>query len=267
MPSESEDIEPSRGIFDLTGTVALVTGGNNGIGLAGATALSRAGASVAIWGRRSDRNDEAAEALRQVGHGVAYSATVDVSDPAAVVTGFKEVVAELGRVDCVFVNAGIADHASSFLAITDDSRDAVLGTNLLGAWSTIRAAVAHMVERAGRGDHGGSIIVNGSLAASRGLVGGEHYGAAKAALGAVVRGIAVEYGHIGVRANMICPGYIERDGAPGRFATELAKRGPIPRYGRPDEISGILVYLASDASSYHTGDVITVDGGWSVDVR
>jgi NAD(P)-dependent dehydrogenase (short-subunit alcohol dehydrogenase family) len=167
----------------------------------------------------------------------------------------------------VFVNAGIADHQASFLEITDESRDAVFGTNLLGAWSTIRAAVSHMAARSDIGDPGGSIIVNGSLAGSRGLPGGEHYGAAKAALGAVVRGIAVEYGNIGVRANMVCPGYIERDGAPGRFAEALADRGPIPRYGRPDEISGIVVYLASAASAYHTGDVITIDGGWSVNVH
>jgi NAD(P)-dependent dehydrogenase (short-subunit alcohol dehydrogenase family) len=272
MTSEPDDGDvdadrSQRGIFDLTGMVALVTGGNNGIGLASATALATAGASVAIWGRRSDRNREAVEALRRAGRGEMYSATVDVSDADAVATGFDDVVATLGRVDCTFVNAGIADHATSFLAISDESRDDVLGTNLIGAWSTIRAAVSHTEERAERGDPGGSIIVNGSLAASRGLAGGEHYGAAKAALGAVVRGIAVEYGNIGLRANMVCPGYIERDGAPGRFAAEIAKRGPIPRYGKPHEISGIVVYLASDASSYHTGDVITVDGGWSVNVR
>ena len=182
-------------------------------------------------------------------------------------SGFGRVVTEFGRVDCVFANAGMTEHAASFLDITDDSRDRVLQTNLLGAWSTVGAALSHMVDRHERGDSGGSIVVNGSLAAARGLSGGEHYAAAKAGLGALVRGVAAGYGRFGVRANMVCPGYIERDGESGRFASELAERGPVPRYGRPAEIAGVVVYLASEASAYHSGDTITIDGGWSINVK
>ena len=255
------------GSFDLSGKVALVTGGNRGIGLAAAAGLAAAGASVALWGRDDTRNASAAALLDDLAAAPVLADRVDVADSTAVRSGFERVVAELGRVDCVFSNAGTAEHAASFLDIADDSRDRVLRTNLLGSWSTIGAALSHMVHRHERGDPGGSIVVNGSLAAARGLSGGEHYAAAKAGLGALVRGVAAGYGRYGVRANMVCPGYIERDGMPGRFASKLAERGPVPRYGRPAEIAGIVVYLASDAAAYHTGDTITIDGGWSINVK
>ena len=251
--------------FDLGGKVALITGGNSGIGLSAAEALAAAGATVAIWGRRANRNQLASEQLRSLG-ATAFSDTVDVADPDQVERGFGRVVDELGRVDCVFLNAGRRSHRATFLDITPDDRRALLDTNLHGAWDTATCAVRHMTERADAGDAGGSIIVNGSLTVFGGLPGGQHYGAAKSSLVALTRGLAVEYGPRGIRTNMICPGFIEREGPPGRFTEELSRRGPTPRYGRPDEIGGIIVYLASDAASYHNGDVITIDGGWRASV-
>jgi NAD(P)-dependent dehydrogenase (short-subunit alcohol dehydrogenase family) len=247
--------------FDLTGKVALVTGGNGGIGLSAALALARAGASIAIWGRNEARNTAAEQQLRAVTSAV-FVQQIDVSDPAAIASGFAELLMSAGRVDTVFVNAGIMQPVPTFLDITADIRQTVLDTNLIGAWQTMTSAVRHMKDRADAADPGGSIIVNGSLSVFDGLPGGEHYGAAKAALSVVAKGIAVEYGRYGIRANTICPGFIAKDGVPHRFKEELQARGPIPRYGTTDEIGGIVVYLASDAASYHNGDIITIDGGW-----
>ena len=247
--------------FDLTGKVALVTGGNSGIGFATAEALARAGADVAIWGRRADRNAEAATHLRSLGVRV-HADEVDVSDTEQVDRGFARVLETFGRVDHTFANAGVTHHQPSFLDITPDVRATVVGTNLYGVWDVMAATVRHMVARAEAGDPGGSIVVNGSLASFGGLPGGEHYGVTKSGLITLVRGVAVEHGKHGIRVNLVCPGHIERDGKPGRKAELMAAESPVPRYGRPDEIAGVVVYLASDAATFHTGDLITIDGGW-----
>lgn len=254
--------ENSRHPLDLTGKVAVVTGGNSGIGLATATSLAQAGAAVAIWGRRRDRNEAAADKLRTIGPPI-HAASVDISDADQVEAGFDDVLDTLGRVDCVFANAGNLIPGGPFLDITPDTRAGQFGTILEGTWRTIDCGVRHMVARAERGDPGGSIVVTGSLTTSHGAVGTAHYGAAKAALIGIVKSVAIEFGRHGIRANVINPGYIAKDDGSQPFADELARRAPIPRYGRPAEIAGMVVYLASDAAAYHTGDVITIDGGWT----
>jgi NAD(P)-dependent dehydrogenase (short-subunit alcohol dehydrogenase family) len=252
----------SRHPLDLTGKVALVTGGNSGIGMAAATALARAGAAVAIWGRRQDRNEAAVDALRKFGPPV-HGAAVDITAADQVEEGFHDVVAALGRVDCVFANAGNLIPSGPFLDITADARTAQFAAVLDGTWRTVACGLRHMVARAEQGDPGGSIVVTGSLATDHGAVGTAHYGAAKAALIGVVKSVAVEFGRHGVRANVINPGYIAKDDGSRPFADQLARRAPIPRYGLPAEVAGAVVYLASDAAAYHTGDVITIDGGWT----
>ncbi|MFJ3779005.1 SDR family NAD(P)-dependent oxidoreductase [Streptomyces sp. NPDC090075] len=248
--------------LDLTGKVALVTGGNSGIGRAAATALARAGASVAIWGRRKERNEAVAEELRAIGATV-YAASVDISDPEAVRAGAEAVIETLGRLDIAFANAGDLVPSAGFLDTGDEARGQQFGTVLDGTWNTVAAAARHMVARAEAGDPGGSIILTGSLAAKHGAPGLAHYGAAKAALVGLAKSTAVEFGRHGVRVNVINPGFIatETGGAP--FAELLAQRAPVPRYGQPGEIAGAVVYLASDAAAYHTGDVLTIDGGWT----
>ena len=251
--------------FDLSGKVALITGANNGLGLGFARGIAKAGGDLVIWGRRAERNEEVAGGLRE--HGVRVLAqAVDVSEESQVCEAMADAVRQLGRLDCVIVNAGISTRPSSFHEMSSQMWHELLATNLHGAFYTLREAVRHMVERADAGDPGGSLIVCGSLAALGGVPRLEHYGAAKGALAAVVRSIATEYGGRGIRANMVAPGYFEsslgRDPeVVAARAEQMRERNPIPRAGRPEDLEGIIVYLMSDASRYHTGDVIVIDGG------
>jgi NAD(P)-dependent dehydrogenase (short-subunit alcohol dehydrogenase family) len=246
--------------FDLTGTVTLVTGANNGLGLGWAHGVAKAGGDVVIWGRRAERNARAAEQLRAHG-GRVLAQAVDVSDERRVERALDEAVAELGRIDGVVANAGIQSRQPSFAELSTDDYHRVLAVNLHGAVYTLRAAVRHMLERGG----GGSLVVCGSLTVVAGVPRIQPYAAAKGALMAVTRSLAVEYGRHGIRANMVLPGRIETD-LGGGTGTEDARFSviPIPRGGTPADCEGIVVYLLSDASAYHTGDMITVDGGLSV---
>ncbi|MBA3056034.1 MAG: SDR family oxidoreductase [Sphingomonadales bacterium] len=250
-------------LFDLTGKVALVTGANSGLGLAMAEGLARAGADVAIWGRRADRNAAAAEQVRRHGGRVATS-VVDVANEQDVIDGFAAAVAELGRVDCVIANAGGAGVAP-IEQMTSETWHGLLAVNLHGAFYTCREAARHMQARAAAGDPGGSIILNGSLSVFTGVPGLSHYATAKGGLNALSKTLAVELGVHGVRVNTICPGFIPTEISAGADVQPLIDatlaRSPIKQIGRPEDLQGIVVYLASDRSRYHSGDTITLDGG------
>ncbi len=252
--------------FDLTGKVALVTGANSGLGLGFATGIAKAGGDLAIWGRRTDRNEAAVRELESYGVRV-LGQTVDVADEQQVRAAVAEALDHHGRIDCVIANAGISTRAPSFHEMSTEMWHELLAINLHGVFHTLRPVVAHMVARAEAGDPGGSVIVCGSLLVFSGVPRLQHYGAAKAALASVVRSIAVEYGRYGIRANMIAPGWFESD-LGGRDPDVVALReeqmrlrNPIPRAGTPADLEGIAIYLMSGASSYHTGDVLVVDGG------
>ena len=252
-------------VFDLSGKVALVTGGNSGLGLAFANGLARAGADVVIWGRRADRNIEAAEKLSVHGTRIG-TCSVDVTDEQAVADGMAAAVAEFGRVDCVIANAGTATMAP-IDQMTGEIWHNLLDVNLHGVFYTCREAARHMKQRAEAGDPGGSIILNGSLMVFAGVPGLAHYGAAKGGLNSMSKTLAVEMGAYEVRVNTICPGYIVTDLAEADAeATEqvvamTVARTPIKDIGRPEDLEGIVIYLASDMSRYHSGDTITLDGG------
>jgi NAD(P)-dependent dehydrogenase (short-subunit alcohol dehydrogenase family) len=249
--------------FDLTGKVALITGGNGGIGLGMAEALAQAGADVAIWGSNADKNAAAERTLAAHGRRVA-AFTCDVGDEAAVERAFADTLARLGRVDACFANAGIGGSAP-FIEMTSEEWHRVLRINLDGVFFTLRAAARHMVERGG----GGSLAVTSSLAAVEGQSRGEHYAATKGAVIAMIRAIATEHARHGIRANAILPGWIETAMTDALFAwgpmqKKVLPRVPVRRWGTPADFGGIAVYLASDASSYHTGDTLLIDGGYSI---
>jgi NAD(P)-dependent dehydrogenase (short-subunit alcohol dehydrogenase family) len=249
--------------FDLSGKVALVTGGNGGIGLGFAEAMAQAGADIAIWGQNEAKNDSARATLEATGRRV-LALKVDVGDSQAVDDAFAQTVATLGRVDGVFANAGVSGrHAGGFDSMTNDEWDRVMRINLDGVFYTFRAAARHMVARGG----GGSLVVTASLAARMGATRAEHYGATKAAVIAMIQGLAVEYARHGIRANAVLPGWVETEMtddlmANDRFAKAVLPRIPMKRWGRAADFGGIAVYLMSDASAWHTGDSILIDGGY-----
>lgn len=250
------------GLFDLTGKVALVTGGNNGIGLGMAEALARAGASIAIWGRNEQRNEAALEAVLSHG-GEAIALGVDVSDESRVVEAFAETLAAFGHVDSVFANAGVGAGSSRFHEMTTDEWRQIFGVNMEGVFWTFREAIKHMQPRGS-----GSLVVTSSVSAFVGFPRGEHYAATKAGVMALINGLAVEYGRHGIRANAIAPGWVVTGMTDGfiendRFETHVKPRIPTGRWGTPEDFGGIAVYLASDASAWHTGDTITIDGGYT----
>ena len=255
-----------RRLFDLTGRVVLATGGASGIGLGFLTGCARQGAEVVIWDKSEDRQFDAIETLRRAGAGRVHAQTVDVSDETAVVAAFAETVAAMGRVDCVLANAGFSTRAPAFPDLTTETYHHLLSVNLHGAFYTLREASRHMRDRAQSGDPGGSIVVTGSLSIFHGLQGMEHYAAAKGALAAMVKGLAVELGQYGIRANMLAPGFI-LTGMTGQSAEakpvieRMASITPLGRPGNLEDIEGPAAYLASDASRFHTGDILVVDGG------
>src|SRR5262245_25775058 len=252
--------------FDLTGQVALVTGGNGGIGLGMAQAVAQAGADVAIWGTNASKNASAKAELAKSGRKV-VALECDVGDEAAVEAAFAETLKQLGRVDGCFANAGVSGRGgtASFAEMSAEEWHRVLKVNLDGAFYTFRAAAKHMVARGG----GGSLVGTASLAAIEGAARNEHYAATKGGLISMIRALAVEFARHGVRANAILPGWIETNmtaNAIGneKFARNVMPRIPMRRWGEGRDFGGIAVYLMSSASSYHTGDTFLIDGGYAL---
>jgi NAD(P)-dependent dehydrogenase (short-subunit alcohol dehydrogenase family) len=259
----------SRNIFDCTGKVVLAAGANSGIGLGFLMGCARMGADVVVWGRRADRNEEALEKLKAAGAPRVHHQAVDVSDEQAVIAAFASTLAAMGRVDCFFANAGFTTRAPSFPDMTTEMYHELLNVNLHGAFYSLREAARHMRQRAQDGDPGGSLVICGSLSIFHGLQGMEHYAGAKGALAAMVKGLAVEMGQYKVRANMIAPGFIMTEMTDSSPQTEAIVKHfssitPLGRPGYPDDIEGPAAYLASDASRFHTGDILVVDGGRTV---
>jgi NAD(P)-dependent dehydrogenase (short-subunit alcohol dehydrogenase family) len=252
-------------LFDLTGKKTLVTGGNSGLGLGFATGLAKQGADVMLWARNAEKNRAAEEQLKPYG-GRVLSRSVDVSSKEAVVSGMQEAIAEFGRLDCVIANAGISSAAPSTVEMDDAIYHGLLDINMHGAFYTLREGARHMVERAKAGDPGGSLIVCGSLSVYMGVPGRAHYAAAKGALASIMRCMAVELGQYGIRVNMVAPGYVKTDIHIPVATPGYPKRTPMRRAGYLPDFEAIAAYLASDGSSFHTGDVIVIDGGYLVAV-
>jgi NAD(P)-dependent dehydrogenase (short-subunit alcohol dehydrogenase family) len=254
--------------FDLKGKVALVTGGNGGIGLGMAEGLAAAGADLVIWGSNPDKNAAAGKLLEKHGRRV-LAQRCDVSDEAQVDKSFAEAVKAMGRVDGCFANAGVSQARAPLAELPTKEWRRVMQVNLDGAFFTLRAAARHMTQRAQAGAAGGRLVGMASSAAIHGAARASSYAATKGAMLTLIRALAVEMARYQVTANSILPGWIESDmtaAAIGdaRFAAAVLPRIPLRRWGKKEDFAGIAVYLMSDASSYHTGDHFVIDGAYTI---
>ena len=257
-----------KGIFDLSEKVALITGGNGGIGLGMAEGLAECGASIAIWGRNKEKNEESKNLLSKYSIEV-ETYEVDVSQEKEVINNVKSVLNDFGRIDSVFANAGMNVFGGSFEEMDTDAYRKVLSVNLDGVFFTLRETTKHMVERAKDGDIGGSVVGVASLAGIEGAAKTQPYSASKGGIISMIKGIAVEHARYGIRANTILPGWIATDMTTinqnnQKFTDKVISRVPMRRWGEPKDFCGIAAYLASDASAYHSGDMFVVDGGYAI---
>ncbi len=252
--------------FSLSGKTALVTGGNGGIGLGFARGLVAHGANLVIWGTNEEKNAAATAELTalaaQTGKSAVVARRCDVGEQDQVVAGFAAAAEQFGRIDAVFVNAGIAGRGIPYHEMPADEWHRVLRVNLDGAFYTSQEACRHMM-----GKGGGSIVFTTSGSALYGAARSQHYGGSKAALLSMSKAIAVEYARYGIRSNCVLPGWIESDMTHRQlesdaFGAKVLPRVPFRRWGDANDFSGVAVYLASDLASYHTGDCITIDGGY-----
>lgn len=260
----------AKGLFDCTGKVTVVTGGNGGIGFGFAMGVARMGGDVAIWARNAEKSAKAKAELEAAGAGRVIAYQVDVSEEANIIAGYDQVMADFGRVDCVFANSGASPRYNSVFDMPTDHWYDFQKTALHGAFFTLREGARLMKDRVEAGDEsGGSLVACGSLSLFQGLPGKMEYAASKSAVAAAIRCLAIELAPLGIRANVVAPGLIITpmmgEGARAEaVAQHFAPTIPMKRTGRPADFEGIGAYLCSDASSFMTGETITIDGGYMV---
>lgn len=262
----------SREIFNLDGKVAVVTGAGTGFGRAFSRALADFGATVICAGRRVEKLRETVSTIAQAG-GRAVPLQLDVTDEAAVNAFWQTVAADHGRPEILVNNAGVSLPPKRTHELSVRDWDDVVATNLRGVFLVTRFGLERMLPGPG------SIINIASIAGLRGYWPGfpslgAHYAASKMAVVGLTRQVAAEYAREKIRVNAIAPGWhsgtdiiaARRASTPAevleRFDSELRRRIPMGHRGTPDDLVGLVVYLASDASSYMTGQVISHDGGW-----
>jgi NAD(P)-dependent dehydrogenase (short-subunit alcohol dehydrogenase family) len=248
--------------FDLTGRTAVVTGATHGLGRAFAVALAEAGADIVIVGRDAEAAAEVQAQLRELGR-QSLIVLADLTSRSEIEKVRDRALERFGSVEVLINNAGTCVHRPA-LEVTDEQWRQVMDINVDAVWMSCQTFGRHMVDR-GRG----SIVNIGSMSAQ--IVNRPQwqpgYNASKAAVHHLTRSLAAEWAPAGVRVNALAPGYIKTDMAPvddPKFRRHWIEDTPQQRYATPDELGPAIVFLASDASSFMTGSILLIDGGYSV---
>ncbi|ATA26459.1 2-deoxy-D-gluconate 3-dehydrogenase [Brenneria goodwinii] len=250
-------------LFDLTGRVAVVTGGNGGIGLGIALGLAQSGATVVIAGRQKDKNNKAVAILAKNG-GNAIAIQLDISNERACEIMFETIANKLGHIDIVVNNAGITIRKPPETYTLEEWYQ-VIDINLTGAFLCSKLAYPHMLKSGG-----GKIINIGSMLSIFGMPLSVPYGASKGGIVQMGRSLATAWAKDNIQVNSILPGWIETDMAKSSrvqvkgLHEHVLDRTPAHRWGMPSDLAGAAVFLASKASDFITGTVIPVDGGYSI---
>jgi 2-deoxy-D-gluconate 3-dehydrogenase len=249
-------------LFDLTGRVAVVTGGNGGIGRGIALGLAEAGAAVAVFGRNDEKNQRVLSELKAIGN-PSLAVKVDVTNRAGLEPALNKVESKLGGIGILVNNAGIASLSGGVLNEKPEDWDRVIETQLNAVFLLSKLAARSMLSR-----NGGKIINIGSMYSFFGSALVPSYSAAKGAIVQLTKSMAIEFAPHNIQVNAIAPGWIETDMTVVVRAMpmndEILARTPAGRWGQPEEIAGTAVYLASRASDFVTGTTIRVDGGYAI---
>jgi len=245
----------------LAEKIALVVGATRGIGRAAASALGKAGATVITSGRSLEAAQNVSSEIVAAG-GVSQPCVIDVTNTELTQAAIQQIVQQFGRLDVLVANAGISPYWKRSQTVTPAMWDEVMQVNLRGLFFAVQAAGAQMLTQGS-----GSIICISSVTAYVGVPRGLPYVASKGGLEAMTRSLAVEWAPLGVRVNSVAPGYFETDLTQGlrdnaALSAALLKTIPMGRFGKPRELGGIIVFLASDEASYVTGQSFIIDGGF-----
>lgn len=244
--------------------VALVTGGDSGIGLVTARMFAEAGAAVALAGRHEDAVRAAAEQLIAQGH-KAIGIRCDVADEIQVAAMVEQTLSNFGRLDAAFNNAGVQSPIAETADASGEEFDRVNAINLRGIWSCMKYELRHM-----RGQGSGAIVNTSSLGGIGGIAGRAAYHASKHGVLGLTKSAALEYAARGIRINAICPGIIDTPmvadmkNREADAMKELMKEVPIARLGRPEEIASAVLWLCSPGAGYVIGHALVVDGGYTI---
>jgi NAD(P)-dependent dehydrogenase (short-subunit alcohol dehydrogenase family) len=249
-------------MIDLTGKVALVTGGTSGIGRATAILYAQQGAKVVVAGRRVAEGEETVQMIKAAG-GDALFVPADVTQASAVAATIDRAVAVFGRLDIAFNNAGVFGESPSLLDQTEDEYDRMMNANVKGVWLCMKYEIAQMLKQGS-----GAIVNTASILGAIAMPNVPLYVASKHAVIGLTKATALQYAKSGIRINAVSPGAIATDmieqatGGRDDAKAYMAGLHPIGRLGQPDEIASAVLWLSSDGASFVTGETLMVDGGF-----